>query len=255
MGYDQAVLKVGGSIITDRSSAKPAPLKQEMRRTAREISSFDCELVLVHGAGSYGHPQVKRSDIETGMDSEADRKDFARIQRLQNELNVLYCRILQDEGVPAFPVQPSASCVMQRGHIDSFDVSVVERLLGLEMVPVLYGVPAVDAESDINVLSGDLIAPYVSRAIDADTVLHATDDGGIYDRDPSLEDAQLLEEITEMPDRDLSSDKIDVSGGVEKKLEMMFHHDQEGRIFSGKQEGNINRALAGEAVGTLVRNG
>ncbi len=48
------VLKIGGSILTDKIGEKGA-LPEEIERVAREVASRPRDLVLVHGAGSFGH--------------------------------------------------------------------------------------------------------------------------------------------------------------------------------------------------------
>lgn len=244
---DTAVMKVGGSIITDRTAEEPTPDEESMHRTAEEISGFNGKLVLIHGAGSYGHPQVKRSDLHEGVNTEEDRHDMARIQRLQNELNALYCSILHEHGIPAFPVQPSAFLSMSNGELLEAETTIVEDLLELGLVPVLYGVPAHDNENDVSVLSGDVIAPYIAKDVDADIVLHATDVDGVLDSN-----GQVIDELHEVPDSASGSSNADVSGGMRNKIKYLLEYGQNGRIFSGKAEGNIERALVGEELGTFI---
>jgi isopentenyl phosphate kinase len=254
MGYDTVVLKVGGSVITDRDADEPTPRKAAMHRTADEITAFDGDLVLVHGAGSYGHPQVKRSDLRTGVDTKQDRLDLARIQRLQNELNVLYTEILQEHGVPAFPLQPSAFLTMNGGELVDTKITVIHGLLELGLVPVLYGVPAHDLEQDVSVLSGDVLAPFIADEIDAERVLHATDVDGVYDRHPDEDDAALLDELDHLPEHvSEETGTANVTGGMRGKLEQLFAYGVCGQIFTGEADGNIRRALTGESVGTLIK--
>lgn len=244
------MIKIGGSIITDPASSEPEPMESEMERTAEEISGFDGDLVVVHGAGSYGHPQAHRSDLDTGVQTETDRMDLARIQRLQNQLNETYCRILQEHGIPAFPLQPSSFFMMRDGEVVQADPSIVTGMLELGLVPVLNGVPAYDAEQDVSILSGDVIAPYIGDAIDADMVLHATSAEGVYQETETGE--EVVERLTAMPDHIPTLDeRYNVTGGMEGKVEALFRYGQDGRIFSGKEEGNIRRAFKDD-VGTRV---
>ena len=69
------VLKIGGSILTDKSrelSSRP----DEIARVAQEISSCPEDLVLVHGAGSFGHMPAKKYGLPeriqpTGIEGDA----------------------------------------------------------------------------------------------------------------------------------------------------------------------------------------
>ena len=48
------VLKIGGSILTDKNRSNAARC-EEISRVAEEIAARPEDLVLVHGAGSFGH--------------------------------------------------------------------------------------------------------------------------------------------------------------------------------------------------------
>ena len=54
------ILKIGGSIITDKNADDGAANYDEIKRIADEISKHHGRLVVVHGAGSFGHPQAKK---------------------------------------------------------------------------------------------------------------------------------------------------------------------------------------------------
>ncbi len=252
MPLETVVMKIGGSIITDRSADAATPREDEMRRTAEEISSFDGDLVLVHGAGSYGHPKAADAELDTGISNDIDRQDLAELQLLQNELNVLYCSILQEYNVPAFPVQPSACVVMQHGEIKEAHLTVIDHLLDHGLVPVLYGTPALDTENDVSILSGDLIAPVIAHHITADTVLHATDVDGVYETFPPSDGTDIVEELTAMRDVFGDSGKTSVTGGMENKVQQLFTHGQNGQIFNGTTRGTIEQALNGTDIGTTV---
>ena len=69
------VLKIGGSILTDKTRGDAAR-QDEISRVAQEIAAHPEDLVLVHGAGSFGHYpcQKVRSAFELqpgGFESDA----------------------------------------------------------------------------------------------------------------------------------------------------------------------------------------
>lgn len=57
------ILKIGGSILTNKDSTQSEVDKESLKRIASEIrASLDNsskELIIVHGAGSFGHPPAK----------------------------------------------------------------------------------------------------------------------------------------------------------------------------------------------------
>jgi len=252
------VLKVGGSIITQKEKEEPSPDLKQMERIASEISSSFSELsglVLVHGAGSYGHPIVKRTGIHEGLKNERDKVHFAETQRLQNELNSIFTDILIENGVPAFPVQPSASAIMH-GNLEEMNHEVVENLIKEDVVPVLYGVPAYDKENGCSILSGDEILPYLAEKLSAEEVLHGTNVEGIYTSDPrDNPEAKIVRKISSLDEvREYlgGSKDTDVTGGMENKVRHILESELSGKIFDASKKGNIQRALRGEEVGTHI---
>jgi len=55
------ILKLGGSIITKKESKEPLVDHDNLNRISKEIASSSFEgLIIVHGAGSFGHPFAKK---------------------------------------------------------------------------------------------------------------------------------------------------------------------------------------------------
>jgi isopentenyl phosphate kinase len=59
------ILKLGGSIITDKT--KECTFKQEIvNKLAKEIKKAKKEIIIVHGAGSYGHILAEKYQLNKG---------------------------------------------------------------------------------------------------------------------------------------------------------------------------------------------
>jgi isopentenyl phosphate kinase len=258
------VLKIGGSLITDKSSETPKVNYENLRRLSKEIASAYKEkamhLIIVHGAGSYGHPIVKRTGIDKGIKAESQLKDFAEAQRLQNELNCIVTKHLIEEGVPAFPYQPSASAIMESGRLVVMDTYAIEGLMDIGMVPVLYGVPALDKAQGCSILSGDQIAPYLAARLGAKRIVHATVEDGVFTADPNLSPgAKLIPEINHSNINHVrewltGSMTTDVTGGMFGKVSELLDIGIESQIVNGTKENVLKRALLGENVmGTVIK--
>ena len=64
------ILKLGGSVITRKDSSTPTLDSSNLTRIAREISNSSYhKLIVVHGAGSFGHPYAKEYAIGNEIDS------------------------------------------------------------------------------------------------------------------------------------------------------------------------------------------
>ncbi|MFB6216213.1 MAG: isopentenyl phosphate kinase, partial [Candidatus Aenigmatarchaeota archaeon] len=205
----------------------------------------------------YGHPIVNRTGIHKGIETDEDRLNFAETQRLQNDLNSVFAEVLIDEGIPAFPVQASASAIMD-GDLQSMNSEVVEKLVDMDVVPVLYGVPAYDRSKGCSILSGDEIMPYLAKQLNVKTVLHGTNVDGIYTSDPrDNEDVEMIERVGSMEEIQNylgGSKDTDVTGGMLNKAKKILDLNVSGRIFNASEPGNVRSVLENEDIGTLIEN-
>lgn len=261
------ILKIGGSIVTIKSSDTPKINQEGLENITTEISNAwkDMEdgLIIIHGAGSYGHPIVKRTKINKGIKNKEQLMSFAETQRLQNELNCLVTKSLIEKNVPAIPVQASSSALMKDGKLIELNHVVIEKLVSIGMVPVLYGVPAYDEEKKCSILSGDQIAPYLAERLSAEKMIHATDVDGVFDSNPKTnENAKLIQEINsdninQVKEFLSESSNTDVTKGMLGKITEtveMAKNGTESIIINGLKKQRIENALKGEeTIGTKIK--
>lgn len=255
------VVKLGGSIVTDKRSATLRVREAMVRRLARELAGAERPLVLIHGAGSFGHQIVERTGLHLGLEGEASRLHLGETQRLQYELDAQISRFLLEANLPVMPCQASATAVMRDGRLEAMDTAAIELMVAQEMIPLLYGVPAMDLVRGCSILSGDQIAPYVAARLGVGLVIHCTDVDGVFEVDPSVEpgarrfdriDGRSWEAIR---GRLRGSRAVDVTGGMEGKVDSLIELARAGlrsRIIDATRPGRLAAALAGEPVGTLV---
>ena len=60
MPEDIIILKFGGSVITDKKSEIPKVNHKVLDRICNILKDKERNMIIVHGAGSYGHPIAKR---------------------------------------------------------------------------------------------------------------------------------------------------------------------------------------------------
>lgn len=260
------ILKIGGSVITDRQSEDPKMNYENLDRIAKEIAEGykpeKMQLILVHGAGSYGHQIVKKTGIDKGISTSQQLIDFAETQRLQNELNHNFTGAMIKNNLPAIPCQASASAIMEGKKLVGMDIEAIKGFLEIGMIPVLYGVPAYDKKQKCSILSGDEIAPYLARELKAKKIIHGTDVDGIFTADPKKDrNAKLIPLVTKDNFEEVKkfisgSTVVDVTGGMMKKvLELMAIAEAgiESQIVNALTDGNVKRALNEESFGTIIR--
>ncbi len=257
------VLKIGGSLITDKFSDTPKINPKNLKRISEEIaSSYDKEkmsLVIIHGVGSYGHVIVKKTGIDKGIRTEKQLIDFAETQRLQNDLNSIVSKYLIDAGLPAIPFQASSFAVLNKGRIVRMDLSTLKGFIEMNMIPILYGVPAYDKTYKCSILSGDQIAPYLAVKLNAKKIIHATNVDGVFTADPNKNaDAKLIPEINsdnieQVKDWLTGSTATDVTGSMLGKISELLEVGVESQIINALVDGNIARAFRNEKIGTVIK--
>lgn len=254
------VLKLGGSVITDKHSKQPTARHDVLARLAAEIAAAKPQsLTIIHGAGSYGHQIVARTGIDKGIKTPEQLLAFAETQRLQNELNCIVTGALIKAGIPAIPCQASAHALMEKGRLVHIDLVAVKRLLELGLVPVLYGVPAYDTAQGCSILSGDQIATHIAKSLGASRLIFGTDVDGIFTADPRKDPtARLIPEISSANIGQImaalsGSATVDITGGMLGKVRELLAAGVSGQICNALVAGNIAAALAGQPVGTVIR--
>jgi len=243
------ILKIGGSVITDKSPGTFDVAKMdEIEKVAKEIASNPENLIIVHGVGSFGHPYVEKYKLK-------ERKDLRGVVETHlacKRLNSMLCEALLDAGVNAAPIHPfSAFRVAERLE---FDVDFILSLLNNGMLPVIHGDMVYNRLKDsFDVVSGDRIVSELAEVLEVERVGFATDTDGI------LVDGKVVEEVnSENLDEVLKSigeagSKSDVTGGMRGKVLSMLQIPAEVFIFSGLKSGNIIKFLKGERVGTRLK--
>jgi isopentenyl phosphate kinase len=256
------ILKIGGSSVTEKGSNKCRARTEVIRRIADEIrkakSEKEFRLVVVHGAGPFGHRLVTDYKIKNGVKTGRDVEGFVRTHNSMEDLNKVFMDIFREQGLLGFPIQTSA-CVMQDGKkIAKFDTEIIERLIrtGSGITPILYGDMVIDKKLVASVVSGDAIVPYLAKKLKASRVFMGTDVDGIFTADPKLDkNARLIERIDRGNFNEIlksvgGATTVDVTGGMRGKL-LQLRGALKGIdtiIFDITKEGNTYKALIGQKI-------
>ena len=170
----QVLVKLGGAAITDKQQLETLN-PEVLAASARQLAALYAEqqelggssdsgcgpagLVVVHGAGSFGHQTAAASGVAAGgiCDSTAVRQGFADTRRSVTKLNQLVVAALLEAGVPAVGVSPCGSWTTRRRRVVADGCDGVAALLAAGLVPVLHGDAVMDEALGCTILSGDLV--------------------------------------------------------------------------------------------------
>jgi isopentenyl phosphate kinase len=255
-------LKLGGSLITDKSVEKSFR-RDTMNRLATEIARAihdnpELKLLIGHGSGSFGHFVASRNNTINGVRTPSEWKAFAEVGMVASELNSIVAQALYSAGVPVWRLQPSASAKCRDGFLYSLDVNTISKALAAGLVPLVYGDVALDDVRGGTIVSTEKLFFRITDDIPVDEVLLMGEVEGVYDQDKNL-----IAEITPGNMEQIvaglgGSGGVDVTGGMETKvadmLELVKRYPKMNiRIANGLQPENIYHLLIGKAhTGTLI---
>lgn len=247
MKNELKVLKIGGSVITDKSRGFfEKAREEEMSRIAEEISTNPESLIIIHGAGSFGHPYVEKF----GRDMTASASILTHMAC--RRLNTLFCNALFESGVNVLPMNPFSA--LRVGEELEIDEDFIASMIKEGIVPVLHGDMVYNrSKKTFEVLSGDRIAFEMAKKMNVSRIGFATDAPGV------IVDGKLQDELN--IEQDLSQfiegteTKSDVTGGMRGKIKSLLElpSNSEVLIFSGLEQGSILKFLNKENVGTKIR--
>ncbi|OGM26371.1 hypothetical protein A2962_01195 [Candidatus Woesebacteria bacterium RIFCSPLOWO2_01_FULL_39_61] len=260
------ILKLGGSVITAKREGKPVIKKEEIIRIAKEIMNAQKKdpfgLILIHGAGSFGHGLAKKYKLWEGLTRNSQILAFSKTQAQTVFLNHTVLDVFASLGLPVVAINPTSIIIQKDKKLVTFSKEAIVHFLERGFIPVLYGTVVADTKLSGSICSGDTMLTHLAKELKARRAIFATDVDGVFTQDPNrFEHASLIAEITDENYKEVikgsqgSASKIDVGGGMRGKLEEIHQSLKkvEVLIVNGSKKGSIQKALVGEKLkGTKI---
>lgn len=262
---DMILLKIGGSICTEKSKSKFKVRANAVKRIAHEIlearKEKDFRLLIVNGAGPFGHVNVHKYAINNGLERPEDFEGFFKTISDCGYLNWKVSNVLRKEGLMSIPI-PSSSVIVQAGKkIVSFHMDVIKRLWDSnpDIIPVMNGTMVPDLELRGSVVSGDAVLQHLAERLNPEVMVFATDVDGIFTDNPNKSKrAKLIDYVTKQNFHEIKagisgSSNVDVTGGMIGKVERLLSLKNRTIIVNGNVPGRVRDAILGEDVhGTII---
>jgi isopentenyl phosphate kinase len=254
-------LKLGGSLITDKSQREAAQ-HAVLRRLANEIAEAvrakpETRLLIGHGSGSFGHPPAAQFGTRAGATTDQDWRGFAEVWSAANRLHRIVLDALTEAGLSIISFPPSASAVTERGELVEIGDEPLHRAVKAGLIPVTLGDVAFDRAQGSTIVSTEQVLVFLADLLRPERILLAGIEEGVYADYP--ERTKLIPEISEIS-ADLrleGAEATDVTGGMAHKVEQALMlasaaPEAEVRIFSGAISGNVQASLLGYTLGTRI---
>jgi isopentenyl phosphate kinase len=246
------ILKLGGSVITNKNAEEGVVREEALLQISREISRYGGKMIIVHGAGSFGHTYAKKYGLDQQFDSEGVIVTHESVKKLA----AIVVGSLNHFGVRAVAVHPMCCTICKSGRIESMYLDNIKIMLERGFVPVLHGDVAMDTELGACILSGDQIVPYLAKKLFVTRLGLGSAEEGVLGID-----GKPVPEITPRNFEEFrscigASESTDVTGGMFGKvcelLELSKTSCITSYIFNARKADNVYRFLSGESIGTKI---
>ena len=218
------IVKLGGAAITVKDGEPDTPnldaLKTCCWEIANAVNTHGCttsprdydeqylKMIVVHGAGSFGHPQAKEYGVANGGDVDGNARLREGIEKTKTSVRKL-CKLVCDElskengyqwadGTGSIapervaPISPYGNFFtvgkklnrnLSRGGFDEVRAAVMAG-----KVPVLHGDVVRDSEQGCAILSGDTLVECLTEEFKPKRVVFISDVEGIFTSKPLHKD-------------------------------------------------------------------
>ena len=248
---DTVLVKLGGSLITEKTDPRGAVRREVIARLASEIGSaaprMAERLVLGHGSGSFGHVAAREHGIAEGLRSPAQLSGISRTQERAAALHREVLEALAAAGLAPYSIAPSSCMVFSGGRPAELADEPLRLALGAGLLPVVYGDVVMDRGQGVAICSTERMLETLASRLSVRRVLWLGETDGVYG-----EDGRTLPRISSLEGlRFASPAGTDVTGGMRHRVETALALAARGirsAIFNGLTPGLLERALLGQSV-------
>jgi isopentenyl phosphate kinase len=266
-------LKLGGSLITDKTQAYTARHEIIARLTGEVRQALDrspdLQLLIGHGSGSFGHWAASPYGTRQGVDAPAQWRGYAEVAAAAARLNRIVTDAFLQTDVPVLSVQPSASARCLDGVLRHLDTRPIHDALTHGLVPLVYGDVALDSVRGGTIVSTEDIFAFLADEMQPRRILLLGTVPGVLGLDESVipyitpadlpSNTEGSEVTPSLQDALGGSRGVDVTGGMADKVARMVELVQRNaetcvHILTGTQPGLLTRALLDNTlnVGTRI---
>ena len=250
------VIKWGGGLITHKDQL--CTVNQSVIDSLSEVcANSGKNLIIVHGAGSFGHLKAKKFRLAEGRITGIDQdKAVSDVRKDMQELNRIVSNALESRGlsVKSFPPHEWA-----KGTGPKFSGELPLH----DGVTIVYGDVVDDDSKGFGILSGDdLMYRYATEIPDVERAIFAIGEvDGLLRVPPSEAGPDDLIEIwhPKMEFEGEHASEIDVTGGIGLKVSrgaMIANKGVDVMLVNGEMPHRISGAIEGKSViGTRIVSG
>ncbi len=220
------LIKLGGSLITDKTEAKSFR-RERVSRIARQVRrlrnlSDGIRIVIGHGSGSFGHFEAQKYNTVAGLRSKRERQGFVQVGAVAAELSLLVQREFLGAGLPVMRFQPSSTVVASDKRIKSLDSSALCLALDQCLIPLIHGDIALDERIGGTIISTESLFAHLVQPLAVKQIILLGEVEGVLNHSGELVPQITPASIASVRSALAGSDGVDVTGGMLQKVETMI---------------------------------
>jgi isopentenyl phosphate kinase len=219
------IIKLGGSVITDKT--KPFVFRsKKVSRIGKILAEYKSKvpndkLILVHGAGSFGHPLAKEFELQAGW---IEGKTSLGIAKTTQAVRVLNTKLMKELGIydlPLFTVSPSGLGLYGKG-VDDFGLKTefLDQILDCGLIPVLHGDVMLGTKpKTFGIVSGDVLIKKLGMMYGKEAeIIMIGDTKGVLDKEGNTIETITKNNLNNLKEVFVEHHGIDVTGGMYQKI-------------------------------------
>lgn len=257
------LIKLGGSLITDKNKVRTARLEIIKRLTGEIKTAWNkgTRFLISHGSGSFGHVSAAKYGTAEGIFKKEDIYGLAVVQQDAIAINRIVNEIFLAEGLPVLSFVPSSFSLTKNKNLEAIFVGPIIEALKINALPIVFGDVILDKKRGCCIFSGEktldnLIEPLKKAGFKIQKVIQCGDTDGVYD-----EQGKTISKITPKSFKKLKkavgeSGSTDVTGGMIHKIEESLKMAKKGvstQIIDGIKKRNLLKAILGDwTTGTKI---
>lgn len=259
------LIKLGGSVITDKS--KPlTPRLKTIKRLVSEIKGiqkkYKGKIIVGHGQGSFAHIPAAKYQTQRGIVNKNSIFGFCVTSEMAKRPNTILTQEFIRRKVSAVSFSPMSFIFSNKTKLQKVLTENIKRALSLKILPIVHGDVILDkSKLGFCIYSTEAVFDVLSKSLKKsyriEKIIMVGDTDGVYD--------QKGKTITKINESNYNkvfksitgSKTTDVTGGmihkVRKALDLAEKEKIQTIIINGNRKGEIERAVFGRKIkGTLI---
>lgn len=259
------LIKLGGSIITDKKTPKKANL-EIINSLSKEIASTIPKtkdlFILGHGGGSFPHQSAAKFNTKEGLKNPDSLIGASQVKLDAAELNMIISKSLINYKIPVFTLPPSTFITSKNKKMHQLFTQSLLNNLESGLISVVYGDVITDNQIGFTIYSTEQILNEIALTLplynyETKMIIEVGNTTGVLDENNKTIPEINSKNFSGIKNILVGSGGTDVTGGMLHKVTEALVVAQKGiptLIISGGK-GNLEKAILGKKVkGTWVKN-